>query len=618
MQLARDFQMRLRRAATLKASYWVAMIALIAGAIVARAVTSFVPNRGDDVAAAKSLGIVSVSILENHSKSADLLAYALAMAGALAISLTIWIAWAMRAGRSDFPAPAPARWRTPRTSWIEFAIVTLVAFGLFARFWNGRAATYSSWCVLVEEGEMLAWIDTVLRGGVLSRDVFCLYGPLSMWPVAALFSIFGPSLGLWRLWIFALNAPALIAIYFLLRGITRTRIAAGVGATIVAVLCAPAIPAMSWSLARVGLGMAAFAAFTRALDRGTIGWYIGTGTLIGASLLYSQEVGIACALAIGVILLVREVKRPISILWTALGAAVVIIPAAIYLAANHALGATIENLFLFPRIRMLGFAAYPFPQLAPNVDSMRAYFVPVVLAVCAFSAGTKLLRGLRDARVFVEVGLFIFGAVIFTAPLSRPEETHFLFAAPPALALLTALFEDACFALRSRRFGAAPVVALLFGASMLAIWSPIALTNLSDLIKPPSGRALDLPRGGSALLPNDFAQDLDLITREIQSRTAPNEPFWAFPNEAFLYFLADRPQPTHFPQALLAVTRAQREQLVADLERTRPRWAVVYLDAPEIDRIPYDVAIPEVVACLAANYEPESNVGAFALMRRKN
>jgi hypothetical protein len=618
VELARDVQVRLRRAVTLEASLWVSALALAAGAGAARAIVLLAPASGGDVAAARALGIVSVSILAGHSKSAESLAYALALAGALTTSLAIWVTWAMRAGRSGSPAAPLVPWTTPRATRLEVAIAALLTFGLFARFWNGHAASFGPWTVLGEEGEMLAWVDTVLRGGALSRDVFCLYGPLSTWPVAALFSVFEPSLGLWRHWIFALNAPALIATYLLLRGTTRTKLAAGAGATAIALLCAPAIPAMSWSLARVGFGLAALAALTRALERGTTAWRIGTGALLGAALLYSQEVGIACALATVATLLLRPAERTIGILWTALGAALVLVPATVYLAATNALGATLENLFLFPRIRILGFAALPFPPLAPNAESLRAYFVPAVLAVSAFSTATKLLRGLRDARVLTEVALFVFGALLFSAALSRPDETHFAFTAPPALVLLTGLFEDACFALRSRSHRIAATAGLALGAAALAPWSSVAQETFLSLIEPPSGRVLALPRGGSALVPDEGARDLEEITRAIQSRTAPNEPFWVFPNEALLYFLADRPQPTHFPHALFAVTREQRQQLVAELERARPRWAVVYRDAAVVDGIPYSVALPEVVAYLDATYELEDNFGPFALLRRKS
>jgi hypothetical protein len=618
MQFGRDFQMRLQRAATLKAYPWVSAIAIVAGGIVARVLVYLAPTSGHDVEKAKALGIVSVSILAGHSKSAESFAYFLAMTGAIATSLAIWISWAQRASRIQSKETTPVPWTVPRTTPLEFFIVAVIAFAAFGHFWNGRAATFSAWSTLSEEGEMLAWVDTVLRGGALWRDTFCLYGPISVWSVAALFSLFHPSLGLWRFWIFALNPPALIAAYFLLRGTTRTRVGAAGGAVAFALFCAPAIPAMSWSLLRVGLGLAAIAALTRALDRDKTGWFIGTGALLGTALLYSQEVGIACGLAVGLALILQPNHRMMSILWTAFGYALVLVPAVIYLAATDSLSATVDNLFLFPRIRMLGFAAFPFPSFAFNPESLRAYFVPAVLVAAGFLIATKLLFGLRDARAFTELALFIFGALLFGAALSRPDNPHFAFVAPPALMLLAGLVETACFALGSQNHRVIALEGLAIVAIALTPWTSMAQETLRSLTERPSGRTLALPRGGSALLPDDFATNLEQVTRTIQSRTAPNEPFWVFPNEALLYFLADRPQPTHFPLVIFAITRIQREQLIADLERTRPRWAIVYRDAAEDDGIPSTIARPEVVAYLNAHYEVDSTIGAFALMRRTN
>jgi hypothetical protein len=91
-----------------------------------------------------------------------------------------------------------------------------------------------------------------------------------------------------------------------------------------------------------------------------------------------------------------------------------------------------------------------------------------------------------------------------------------------------------------------------------------------------------------------------------------------FPNEALLYFLADRPQATTYPLALFAVTREQRLDLVAQLERTKPRYAVMLRQAPSVDEIPYAVALPEPIIYLVRNYEPAGNFGAFVLLRRKS
>jgi hypothetical protein len=286
--------------------------------------------------------------------------------------------------------------------------------------------------------------------------------------------------------------------------------------------------------------------------------------------------------------------------------------------ASGSLGSTIYDAILFSRVRVLGFGALVFPGLALTVESLRAYFTPAVLVVAAFFTAIKLLRGECDAHVLIEMALVIFGAFLFNVAVSRPDDIHLPFVAPPALILLALMLENAWFELRSPERRAAAASAFVIGITAVLPWNATVDENVRSLFELPSGRKLALPRGGSALFPDEFAHDLEEITRAIQSRTAPNEPFWVFPNEALLYFLADRPQPTHFPLTIFAVTREQRQQLVSDLERTRPRWAVVYRDAPLHDRVPYSEALPEVIAYLNANYEFESNFGAFALMRRKN
>ena len=617
MERLRQVQNRLQCAATLPASFWVAALALLVGALAARLSIHLLPTRTDDVVTARALGIISQTILAGHSKSGDSLAYAVGLISSLLISISIWTARAVRAGKNCPPQPSTIAPTSPRVNLLEVVIAFVVAFGFFARIWNARAATLTAWSALSEEGEMLAWVDTVLRGGALSRDTFCLYGPLSVWLVATLLHFFGASLALWRYWIFALNAPALLAIYFLLRGLNRTRIAAALGAIVIGVMCIGPVPAMSWSLARVGFGVAAIASLHRALSFEKRGWFVATGLLAAAALLYSPEAGTSCAIAIAIVLIMHP-RRWFGILWSAIGVALVALPATFYLIATHSLTATIDNMTLFSRVRLLGFGALVFPPFAFSLESLRAYFTPAMLVIAAFIVATKLLRGERDARVWTQTALVIFGIVLCNAAISRPDETHLAFVLPPVLILLCGLLEEAWFALAIPNHRVAATSALVAVATSLLPWSSNARENFGAFIEPPTGQSLSIARAGSALLPDEFARDLSELIREIQSRTAPNEPIWVFPNEALIYFLADRPQPTRFPLAAFAVTRAQRQQLIADLERTRPRLAIVYRDAPLHDRIPHEVALPEVVEYLTSNYELDHDVGKFALLRRKN
>src|SRR5437660_681107 len=119
-----------RRGGALNASPWVSAFAVIVGAFVAWHLASEISKTGTDVATAKALGIVSISILAGYSKSADSLAYALALFGAIATSLLIWSAWAIWAGRSGPEQPPPVPWNTPRANLLEFSVCAVIAFGV--------------------------------------------------------------------------------------------------------------------------------------------------------------------------------------------------------------------------------------------------------------------------------------------------------------------------------------------------------------------------------------------------------------------------------------------------------------------------------------------------------
>lgn len=253
-----------------------------------------------------------------------------------------------------------------------------------------------------------------------------------------------------------------------------------------------------------------------------------------------------------------------------------------------------------------------------------AYFAPVVLGVSGVATAARLLGGERGARAATELALLVFGALLFSAALSRPDMTHFAFAAPPALVLLAGLVEDAARLAASR---AAPLVARAAGAAGLALaaaalapWWGWAAANLASFAAPTPAdfRRLQLERGGGVLVPDGLGDQLEALVAAVRERTRPGEPIWVFPNEAMVYFLADRPQATRFPLGLFAVTRAQRLELVADLERSRPRYAVVWTRAIAVDGIALEQALPEVVDYLVENYVPEARFGTVGLLRRKS
>lgn len=248
-----------RRAAARNASPWVMASSLLAAGLIVDLLLRWLPHTGSDVAKARHLGIVSQTVIMGYSKSADVRGFFLGLAVAVVASVALWLLWA---SHNDGGAPrgrgvaatGPSMVRavvatadeqpTSRWHWLEWVLIPLLIVLGFFKLDMARNG-FNAWSILAEEGEMMAWVDTLLRGGVLSRDVYCLYGPLSTYPVALLFRLFGPSLLVWRTWIFALNLPALLAVYILLRGLTRTRGFAVAGMFLVGLLCTAVVPAMS-------------------------------------------------------------------------------------------------------------------------------------------------------------------------------------------------------------------------------------------------------------------------------------------------------------------------------------------------------------------------------------
>jgi hypothetical protein len=617
-----DFRLAIRRAAARPESPWLAGLALAAGAALAWAVVLALPSDGGDVARARELGIMSATTLAGHSKSAETLRYLAGVATALGASLALYLAWAVRAGRTAGESPESSVSIAKPVGLVELLLVSVILIAVFSRWAGAPGASVSPWSVLAEEGEMVAWANTVLRGGALSRDTFCLYGPLSIWPVAILFAAFGPSLGLWRRWIFGVSAVASVPVYLLLRGMMRSRAGAFAAAAFITLVSLDPVPAMSWTLSRVGFGLGALACLCRASGPKAARWLVATGAALGLTTLYSQEVGIACGAGVGVGLLWRS-DRVRAIGWVTLGGVAALAPFVAYIAARGALAATFDNLFLFARIRVLGFGALPFPALAWSAESLRGYVTPALLVATGFETARKLAAGERDMRTLTELALFAFGFLLFSSALSRADDTHFQFALPPALVLLSLRLEDGCFALAARgapvtRRAAAALVVLL-GALSLAPWAEAIAGHVPLLwARAPAGfRALELERAAGARMPDPFARNLEAIVTLIQQRTAQDEPIFVYPTEALLYFLADRPQATIYPLAVFAVTREQRLDLVAQLERTRPRYTVLFHYAPVVDGIPIQVALPEVDAYLTSNYLLDTEVGWFALLRRK-
>jgi hypothetical protein len=652
---------RCRNAERRSEALWVQAACLTGAAALAWLTADRLAWSGNDLEEARRLGVISATTLAGYAKSRDTHAYLIAMTVAVLAAISLWIAWCLVSGRRRKPAPAEEMSDAAVTArswrWTEVALIAAVLLPGLLRLdlaTNGWDAPYTFYA---EEGQAVAWADVALRGGVLSQDTYCLYGPLATFPVVAAFKIFGPSVRVWRLCLYLLDLPALLAIYVLLRELSRTRLEAWLGVALVCFHRMWPMPGMSWSLMRTAFGLAAIAAVLHFLRYGRRAALVVCGASLGAGLFFSQEAGVAAALAVASALAFDPAGRGAGwrdagrqLLFLVVGFSMTAVPVVAYYAARGAVSPMFENLFGFARLRMLGHGGQPFPNLLDTIatwtsspsdatreallETLAVYFGPALYAFTAFRIGAQTLAGRYAPHLAAQLALVVYGSVLFFSPLSRPDTTHVLFAMPPAFVLAVDLLARAV--ARVSGPGTSLPVRTAVGAFAIVTLAGLA-TFRGDTVEnvqvfarqvawnvtgrgygaaDEGARALDLPRGGGVRIPEDRAAEIEAAVRYVENRTGPNEPVWAFPGEPMLNFLADRPLAGPYALALFAITRDQRLALIDAVERSGARYAIVNEKATIVDGIASREQVPELWEFLDERFVAEQRFGRLVVMSR--
>ncbi|MFZ6002457.1 MAG: hypothetical protein ACOYXM_00850 [Actinomycetota bacterium] len=149
----------------------------------------------------------------------------------------------------------------------------------------------------MEEGFMLVFPEMVLEGKVPNRDFLHLYGPGSLWVLAAVFALFGVSLAAERTVGFLQHLGIAFGIYRLLRPWGPWVAAGGASIGAMIVVTPSGLSAMAW-VGGVALGLWALSAAVEAqeADAGSVRRRRGVtlaGLLAGAALLYRLDLVLA-------------------------------------------------------------------------------------------------------------------------------------------------------------------------------------------------------------------------------------------------------------------------------------------------------------------------------------
>ena len=537
------------------------------------------------------------------------------------------------AARADAPASAAAG-GARRVAWLALVIAGLAvlrvprllqALSVLASDIADAALVRNDWVFQSEDGQHLAWADSLLNGGFHGKDFFCLYGPLYDWSVVWVWKLVGRSLAGWHLHVGLTETLAWVAFLSLAALLLRRR-----GLLLVLVLLVPHL-----SL-RIGLPFASLAFLLRYGRRGRTEDALGAGVLAGASLLYSQEFGAAAVACAALALCVRPARAALAAY--AAGAVAVVAPLALLYARAGALGPMLDDLVGYPAMLVAGFGNLPFPPLRPSLPwplaldppdtrLLRTFYAIPAIAVIALGVVLPRLRPdprhpVRWLRALLadlaaspgrlELAIVaLFGLAAFRTALGRSDQMHLYAVAAPSILLVVVGLDRLLDRWRSQPGAVALQLglgALLLVAGGIATGTGAAgafhLRNAGDTVAR-LVRGEPEARGHGAVL-----RVLDWLA----AHSRPEDRLYFLPNDAALYYLTDRRPPTRFVVSHQMVTDAHRDEALADLRAAPPRY-VVWNDATlRLDEIGDEIVLgPALWAWLHERYRPVERVGGMRI-----
>ena len=515
---------------------------------------------------------------------------------------------------------------------------------------------------LFHEGERLAPLNEMLRGGVPFRDVYVQHGLFQnaylAWVGGQLFE---PTLFGLRTMERVLNPIGYVAVYLLGLQVFRGRF-------LTAFICMLIASGTAFSVsARHSLGLISFA-FAAAFLTGPqalskdyrFSWkLLLAGLFTSLAFWYSTEIGLYTLGSIGLFLLIYGLqsgiptrKRPLPLISYSCGVMLGFLPVGIYFLLHGALDDAIWNSYIQCRYQLATWGL-AFPSLSKTLallstDGWRAFifsegfrwYLPICifLIVAAYLTYRKL-SGTYSANTMKLLLLLLGGVAFFRTALGRSDGGHLTFGATflwllcllPLEEGIIKMFRVGLSSLRGESsWHAALKAAWVLVPTLIFCWyvgevhHPLAgfSGKWQRLRQNPFKQNVvseELARAGAVDIPDDQVEQIQKVVAYIQENTAENEKIFDFTSQGAYYFFANRPGVSRFHQVSYASTPSMQQEVVEALERDKTRLVIFktggWFDA--VDGIRVEERHALIAAYLQENYEPAININGTEILLRK-
>jgi hypothetical protein len=446
----------------------------------------------------------------------------------------------------------------------------------------------------MEEGFMLVFPEQVLHGAIPNRDFLHLYGPGSLWVLAAGFKVFGTSMWTERAVGLIQLLALIIGIFVISRRWGRTIAVGGAALSAIIILPPAGLTAMAW-VGAIALGTWAVWALLR-------GRALLAGLLAGIALLYRPDLILAITLTfIAAWPLFGAAARKRLLSGTAIGLSPYFVQIALAGPGHAFFGMVLQPVFDLRAGRRLplppswshldGFLqgagelnAPQWPVHWPAVPAQLTLWFLLMLAASAVLgvAGWRSrheLTGALPGRHLLVLAAFSIG--LLPQAVQRPDSTHLAWVSAVTFGFLPIALSSLLRTARPNlRTGTRLAIAALAPAVILFILVPaFTLRNYGDLVAQTFGRHREVfvienagrsfyePRPDAAEAVNAMLPVVDQIAKKGDRLfVGPGDLRKTPYSEAFLYYLLPQTRPgTRYIEMDPGVANAENSGLADDL-----------------------------------------------------
>ncbi len=488
----------------------------------------------------------------------------------------------------------------------------------------------------IEEGFLLGWLQRLLEGQVLYKDVAAYHPPLITWGMYLTSLTTGFNIYSERLFLHILEILGSITYFFFLRRLISNPWVIAVALTLFLSFTSTLVN--NNIEIRIASGLLSLLVLFSYFDSKKNIYLLITGALAATAFFISIETGLAAILTILIALNIFPSVKFISLnqlnvnILFIVGLIIGALPVVGTLALQGALSGFIEQTLFYASAFSQGYFNTPIERaislsyfhwhifnqyLSSDAffwEVSRSILIGCLIYLCHRWFSTKELN-LSEKYLFTTV---LFGLILFRAALGRSDMYHLLFVLSVAIIVLGYLLEKIS--------NYKPLMAVLVAVAVLFFFARSVVNAAfleAQVFKFQTyGRVMEeyktyaFPRGeGIRIDSREFTEEVNRVVEKVRTLTTRQDKIFAYPWMPEIYFYTDRQNATSFDTPYAFFSDKYQQKMVLEIQQNNPKL-IIYNEKMNFGGLIPD-SLPIVNKFIRENYKKVVSHGEYQILERR-